>query len=283
MSGRRTFTILGCGSSGGVPRADGDWGACDPSDPRNRRSRCSLLVRQWSSPNLDDPMDATTIVVDTSPDFRTQSIEAALKRLDAIVFSHDHADQAHGIDDVRAFAIRQRRRIPVFFDAPTRATLTSRFSYCFAGVGGYPAILAAQPDVAPGVPFEAAGPGGALPIIPIAQDHGGSVSLGFRIGAFAYCNDVVDLDEAAFEALAGVEVLVVDALRYSPHPTHAHLAKALAWIERVGPQRAILTNMHVDLDFSRVAAETPAHVEPAFDGLTIEATFSASAARPVAF
>ncbi|MFZ4602169.1 MAG: MBL fold metallo-hydrolase [Caulobacterales bacterium] len=268
---RRQFTILGCGSSGGVPRADGDWGACDPSDPRNRRRRCSLLVRQWSGEG-DDPMAATTLVIDTSPDFREQAIDAKLARLDAIVFSHDHADQAHGIDDVRAFAIRRRKAIATYFDAPTGATLTSRFAYCFFGQGGYPAILDAQPEIEPGSPFNVSGPGGDIPILPIAQDHGGSVSLGFRIGDFAYCNDVVDLNEAALDALDGVDVLVVDALRYAPHPTHAHLAKALDWIRRVRPQRAILTNMHVDLDFSRVAAETPAHVEPAVDGLIVETT-----------
>jgi phosphoribosyl 1,2-cyclic phosphate phosphodiesterase len=268
---RRQFTILGCGSSGGVPRADGDWGACDPSDPRNRRRRCSLLVRQWSGEG-GDPMAATTFVIDTSPDFREQAIDAGLLRLDAIVFSHDHADQAHGIDDVRAFAIRRRKAIPTFLDAPTGATLTKRFAYCFFGEGGYPAILKVQPEIEPGSPFNISGPGGDIPVLPIAQDHGGSVSLGFRIGDFAYCNDVVDLEDAAFDALAGVDVLVVDALRYAPHPTHAHLAKTLDWIARVSPRRAILTNMHVDLDFSRVAAETPPHVEPAVDGLSVETT-----------
>ena len=267
----RRFTILGSGSSGGVPRADGDWGACDPTEPRNRRRRCSLLVQQWREGETDDPQAATTIVIDTSPDFREQAIDARLKRLDAVVFTHDHADQAHGLDDVRAFALRQRKRIPVYLDAPTRKTLTRRFSYCFHGEGGYPPILQAMPDIAPGAPFAVDGPGGPIPLLPILQDHGaGAVSLGFRIGAFGYSNDVVDLDDAAFVALAGVRVWVVDALRYTPHPTHAHLERALAWIAQLGPERAILTNLHVDLDYARLTQETPAEVEPAYDGLSID-------------
>lgn len=267
----RRFTILGSGSSGGVPRADGDWGACDPAEPRNRRRRCSLLVQQWRAGETHDPQAATTLVIDTSPDFREQAIDASLKRLDAVVFTHDHADQAHGLDDVRAFAIRQRKRIPVFFDAPTRKTLTQRFSYCFHGEGGYPPILQALPDIAPGVAFTVDGPGGPVPLLPILQDHGaGTRSLGFRIGAFGYSNDVVQLDDAAFDALAGVKVWVVDALRYTPHPTHAHLERSLAWIERLGPEQAILTNLHVDLDYARLMAETPPDVAPAYDGLGID-------------
>jgi len=262
-------TILGSGSSGGVPRADGDWGACDPSEPRNRRTRCSLLVQRYDG--AFDAARATSVLIDTSPELRQQTAAAGMKRLDAVLYSHDHADQAHGIDDVRAFALRQRKRIPVYLDAPTRRTLTRRFSYCFYGEGGYPPILQAMPDIAAGAPFTVDGPGGPVPFLPILQDHGGgAVSLGFRIGAFGYSNDVVHLNDAAFEALAGVRVWVVDALRYTPHPTHAHLERALAWIARLGPERAILTNLHVDLDYARLAQETPAEVEPAYDGLSID-------------
>jgi len=271
----RRFTLLGSGSSGGVPRADGEWGACDPAEPRNRRSRCSLLVQQWRGP-AGDPQAATTFVIDTSPDLRTQALAVGLRRLDAVVFSHDHADQAHGIDDVRAFALIQRRRIPTFLDGLTRQTLTRRFSYCFAGEGGYPAILDAQPDIVPGVPFDVHGPGGPVTTLPILQDHGGTHSIGFRIGAFAYSNDVVELDAAAFDALAGVSVWVVDALRDKPHPTHAHLAKALAWIDRIGPARAILTNMHIDLDYGRLHRELPPPTEPGYDGLVIEMAHESS-------
>ncbi|MBU6374129.1 MAG: MBL fold metallo-hydrolase [Alphaproteobacteria bacterium] len=266
----RRFTILGSGSSGGVPRADGDWGACDPAEPRNRRRRCSLLVQQWRAGDTADAQAATTVVIDTSPDFREQAIAANLKRLDAVVFTHDHADQSHGLDDVRAFAIRHRRRIPVFLDAPTGATLTRKFAYCFYGEGGYPPILQLMPEITPPAPFAVDGPGGPIPFTPIVQDHGGTISLGFRIGAFGYSNDVVRLDDAAFDSLAGVVVWVVDALRYTPHPTHAHLERALDWIARLAPERAVLTNLHVDLDYARVLAETPPGVEPAFDGLAIE-------------
>lgn len=268
MSAHR-FTLLGTGSSGGVPRADGDWGACDPSEPRNRRSRCSLLIQKWAG-EPGDAADATTIVVDTSPDFREQALRAGMTRLDAIVFSHDHADQSHGIDDVRAFAIRQRKRIATYMDATTRATLTARFSYCFFGQNGYPPILDGSHAIEAGAPMVIEGPGGPVRMMPILQDHGGGVaSLGFRIDDFAYNNDVVRLDEVAFAALDGVAVWVVDALRYAPHPTHAHLDRALEWIARVRPERAVLTNMHVDLDYGRLVRELPPDVEPGFDGWSI--------------
>jgi len=268
MTGALEFTILGCGSSAGVPRADGNWGVCDPADPRNSRSRCSLLVRR-SSP--DGAEQETTVLVDTSPDLRLQTACAGAKRLDAVLFTHDHADQTHGLDDVRAFAMRNRRRTPCHMDEATHETLMKRFGYVFRGEGGYPAICDDHIIPPHGVDWAVDGPSGSIPVVTFDQDHGGIRSVGYRFGPVAYSSDVVDLPPEAFAALAGVRVWIVDALRYTPHPTHAHLAKTLDWVERIRPERAILTNMHIDLDFKALQAELPEGVEPAYDGLRFTA------------
>jgi phosphoribosyl 1,2-cyclic phosphate phosphodiesterase len=266
MSGILEFTILGCGSSGGVPRADGDWGACDPENRRNSRSRCSLLVRRTG----EGPQVETTAIVDTSPDLRLQTAQAGAKRLDAILLTHDHADQVHGVDDVRAFFIRQRAKIGCHMDAATEASMMRRFGYIFEPEGGYPAICERRRLPAHGVRWSVDGPSGAIPVVTFDQDHGGVRSVGYRFGGVAYSSDVVDLDEAAFEALAGLDVWIVDALRYRPHPTHAHLERALEWIARLRPRRAILTNLHIDLDYETLKAELPVGVEPAYDGLRFQ-------------
>jgi phosphoribosyl 1,2-cyclic phosphate phosphodiesterase len=268
MSLRTRVTILGCGSSGGVPRVGGDWGACDPADPRNRRRRCSMLIERWRT-RLDEGA-ATTVLIDTAPDFREQALDAGIARLDAILFTHDHADQTHGIDDVRAIVQRQRARIPAFMEPSTWRSLEPRFGYIFSGVHGYPALLERQPLVTPLTPFEVDGPGGSIRFTPFAQDHGGVSSTGFRLDDFAYANDVVALPEESLQALAGVSVFVVDALRHTPHPSHATVTQALAWIARLQPQRSILTNLHIDLDYTALAASLPRGVEPAFDGLRLE-------------
>jgi phosphoribosyl 1,2-cyclic phosphate phosphodiesterase len=261
------FTLLGCGSSGGVPRADGEWGACDPHEPRNFRSRCSLLVRRRG----EGPAQETTAVVDTSPDFRLQSASAGVKRLDAVLLTHDHADQVHGLDDVRAFFLRQRgQRIPTFMDESTRANLARRFGYIFEGEAGYPAICEGHTIPPHGEAWAVEGPSGAIPIVTFAQDHGPVETVGYRFGDVAYSSDVVELTDEAFEALRDLEVWIVDALRYRPHPTHAHLERTLAWIARARPKRAILTNMHIDLDYATLVKELPPGVEPAFDGLRLE-------------
>jgi phosphoribosyl 1,2-cyclic phosphate phosphodiesterase len=262
---RLEVTILGCGASAGVPRADGNWGACDPAEPRNRRSRCSLMVRRRAA---DGP--ETTVVVDATPEFRLQVNAAGVRRLDALLLTHDHADQCHGIDDIRAFAISQRSRIACWADAPTRATLMSRFGYVFSGEGIYPAIADLHPVPPHGEAWEIAGPSGAIPVVTFDQDHGPLRSLGYRFGSVAYSSDLVDLPEASFAALEGLDVWIVDALRYTPHPTHAHLEKTLSWIERVKPRQAILTNMHIDLDYGELSRRLPAGVIPAYDGLTFE-------------
>jgi phosphoribosyl 1,2-cyclic phosphate phosphodiesterase len=266
MSGVLEVTLLGSGSSGGVPRADGEWGACDPADPRNLRTRCSLLVRRRG----EGAEQETTVVVDTSPDFRLQTAYAGVKRLDAVLLTHDHADQIHGLDDVRAFFIRQRAKIPCHMDASTTISALRRFDYIFQGEAGYPAICRAMPLPAHGVDWTVEGPSGAIPVVSFDQDHGSIRSVGFRFGAVAYSSDVVDLTEEAFAALHDLDVWIVDALRWTPHPTHAHVEKTLGWIERVRPRRAILTNMHIDLDYRDLAAKLPRGVEPGYDGLRFE-------------
>lgn len=271
VAGRLQVRILGCGSSGGVPRiggtnGGGDWGACDPTEPRNRRSRCSILLKT-QAPGRTEP---TMVLVDTSPDMRDQLLAARVERLDAVILTHEHADQCHGIDDLRALVIRSRRRMLVLMDEPTADAVMRRFAYCFTGTPAYPAILDARVELAAGREGQVEGPGGAIRFLTLAQDHGSMPSLGFRIGGFGYCNDVVRLPEETLAHLDGLDVLVVDALRYAPHPTHANVDQALAWIERLKPRRAILTNLHVDLDYARLRAELPAHVEPAYDGMEFE-------------
>jgi phosphoribosyl 1,2-cyclic phosphate phosphodiesterase len=266
MTGALEFTILGCGSSAGVPRADGNWGVCDPDEPRNRRSRCSMLVRRRG----EDAEQETTVLVDTSPDLRLQTAGAGVRRLDAVLFTHDHADQVHGIDDIRAFVVRNRRRTPCHMDEATHATLMRRFGYIFRGEAGYPAICTDHLIPTHGVEWAVDGPSGPIPIVTFDQDHGGVRSVGYRFGSVAYSSDVVGLPPGAFDALAGVKVWIVDALRYAPHPTHSHLAQTLEWIARIKPERAILTNMNIDLDFKTLQSEVPDSVEPAYDGMRFE-------------
>jgi phosphoribosyl 1,2-cyclic phosphate phosphodiesterase len=267
MSGVLEFTVLGCGYSGGVPRADGEWGFCDPAEPRNRRSRCSLLVRRLGG---EGPEAQTTIIVDTSPDLRLQTTAAGVARVDAALITHDHADQTHGIDDLRAFFLRQGSRIPCYMDAATLHELGGRFRYIFNAMSGYPAICEPRPLPPLGRRFEIDGPSGPIPVDTFDQDHGVMRSVGYRFGGVAYSSDVVDLPEEAFEALGNLDVWIVDALRDRPHPTHAHLAKALDWIAKLKPKRAILTNLHNDLDYNALTARLPPGVEAAYDGLRFE-------------
>jgi len=257
---------LGSGSSGGVPRIGGpggagEWGACDPTEPRNRRRRCSILVERGQ----------TQVLVDCSPDMRDQLIDARVSRLDAVLITHDHADQSHGIDDLRMVAQNMMARVDVYAADETLRVLMDRFGYCFKGreVGAYPAILDPHLIARPFAEFAIEGQGGPIPVRAFDQDHGTMISQGFRFGPIAYSSDVVNLDDAAFAALEGVECWIVDALRLRPHPTHAHLEKTLSWIDRVRPKRAILTNLHIDMDFATLVGSLPAGVEPAYDGLTI--------------
>jgi phosphoribosyl 1,2-cyclic phosphate phosphodiesterase len=251
-------TMLGCGGSGGVPMIGGNWGRCDPNNPRNRRLRASILVQS----------DTTNVVIDTSPDFRQQILDAAVERLDAVLYTHGHADHLHGIDDLRPATFVTGRPIPMYADHQTLADIRKRFRYVLEVREDEQRLYKplAEPHVIDG-PFSV----GDLRVVPFAQGHGVSgTTLGFRIGAVAYSTDVVDLPEASFEALAGIEVWIVDCLRERPHATHSHLAQTLAWIERVRPRRAILTHMNHTLDYAVLAAQCPPGVEPGYDGLVIE-------------
>ncbi len=272
MTAELEVVILGSGSSGGVPRADGNWGVCDPANPLNRRSRCSLMVRRLSE---EGPARQTTVVVDASPEFRLQTSAAGVRRLDGLLMTHDHADQAHGIDDIRAFALAQRARINCWMDAPTRANLMRRFGYIFEGEGYYPAIADIHEVPPHGTAWSVTGPSGSIPVVTFDQDHGGVRSVGYRFGNLAYSSDVVDLSAEAFAALGGLDVWIVDALRYAPHPTHAHVDRTLEWIARVKPKRAILTNLHIDLDYEELKGRLPPGVEPAYDAMAISIEISA--------
>jgi len=252
-------TILGCGPSGGVPLIGNDWGACDPANPRNRRRRASILVQDRGA----------TLLIDASPDMRLQLLDAGVGRLDAILFTHAHADHTHGVDEVRALNRTMGEPMPIYASPETLAELRQRFAYIFrpqdpaAGAVFYkPALI---PHIIDG-PFEVAGIG----VAPFTQDHGFSKTLGFRFGAVAYSTDAMALDEGAFAALDGVEVWIVDCYRRTPHPTHTHLARTLEWIGRVRPRRAILTHMDRDLDYDTLRRELPEGVEPGYDGLVIE-------------
>jgi len=260
------FTILGCGSSGGVPRPALGWGACDPHNSKNRRRRTSLLVERRA------PSGVTRVLVDTSPDLREQLLDADVDWLDGVFYTHEHADHTHGIDDLRALFIKRRQLVDVYFDEHTDKVMRERFAYCFESPPGseYPPILRVH-DLKAYRPVTIAGEGGPITALPFRQEHGDILSLGFRFGNLAYSCDLSGLHAESVNALAGLEVWIVDALRYRPHPSHFCLADALAWIERLKPKRAILTNMHADLDYDALRKELPAHVEPAFDGMAISA------------
>jgi len=256
-------TILGCGSSGGVPRLGGDWGACDPSEPRNARSRCSALFERIT------PAGRTAVLIDTSPDMRSQLLRANVGRLDGVLYTHAHADHVHGIDDLRMIVINMRARLPVWADAPTHAALMERFGYAFVQPEGsmYPPILDIN-LMEDNVTIN--GAGGPLTFTNFTVPHGSINALGFRVNNVAYLPDVADIPDNVWPDLEGLECWIVDALRRDPHPTHSHLAQTLGWIEKVAPKQAVLTNMHNDLNYATIRDETPAHIQPAYDGLHID-------------
>ena len=260
-----TLTILGCGSSAGVPRPALGWGRCDPNNPKNRRRRCSLLVERVSNPGT------TRVLIDTSPDLREQLIDAKVDHIDAVFLTHEHADQTHGIDDLRSVVLHQRRRIPTYFNVSTAKDIMARFSYCFISPKGseYPPILDRM-AIEANESCKIEGKGGDVTLSAFLLQHGHIPTLGYRIGNAAYSPDVSDIPHESWPLLENLDLWIVDALRYAPHPSHFSLADALSWIERFKPKRAVLTNLHSDLDYEVLRQSLPAGVIPAYDGMRIE-------------
>ncbi|HXQ65597.1 MAG TPA: MBL fold metallo-hydrolase [Alphaproteobacteria bacterium] len=252
-------TILGCGGSNGVPLIGGNWGLCNPQNPRNRRLRASILVEEGG----------TRLLVDSSPDLREQLLATGNGWLDAVLYTHGHADHLHGIDDLRAVNAIRRSPLPAYADEETIAEIHRRFGYVLEPIEPSASGYFYKPCLAIS-PIKGKFQVKAVAIEPFPQDHGFSTTLGLRFGKIAYSTDVVALDERAFEVLRGVELWIVDCLRFAPHPTHSWLDRTLAWIARVKPARAILTHMNHSLDYDAVSACCPPGVEPAYDGLAIE-------------
>jgi phosphoribosyl 1,2-cyclic phosphate phosphodiesterase len=254
-------TILGCGGSDGVPMVGGpdgrgDWGACDPAEPRNRRTRASIHVADGD----------TSLLVDTSPDLRDQLIANGIGRVTHVAYTHDHADHTHGLNELRRLARIRGGRMPIYADGDTLVRLRRRFGYAFEEAPGspYPAILDAREIIGP---FTA----GSLSVVPFAQEHGfGQTTLGFRLGDFAYSTDTVGFSDDSFRAMEGISVWIVDCYGEERHPTHAHWPLVLSWIERVRPRRAILTHMGAGLDYRTLRSRCPPGVEPGYDGLVID-------------
>ncbi len=260
------LTILGCGSSAGVPRPALGWGACDPTNPKNRRRRCSLLVEQTGEGGA-----ATRILIDTSPDLREQLIDAEVDHLDALFLTHEHADQTHGIDDLRSVVLHQRRRIPAYFNMSTAKDIMARFSYCFVTPEGsqYPPILDRH-GIEGGESRTIKGKGGTVTLSAFNLEHGDIPALGYRIGGAAYTPDVSDIPEASWPFLRELDLWIIDGLRYRSHPSHFSVNDALSWIDRLKPKRAVITNMHADLDYEELRQSLPHGVVAAYDGMRLD-------------
>ncbi len=266
------MTILGCGSSGGVPRVGGDWGVCDPAEPKNRRMRCSVLVEQWAGEEEPAQDQRTILLVDTSPDLREQLLLSGTARLDALLFTHEHADQTHGIDDVRALAYRMAQRIPTYMDRPTHDEVANRFHYLFKTPEGrvHPPILDLQPLIKNGSKIEIEGPGGTITAEFLSVSHGPTPSGGFIFnGKMAYTPDVWSIDDETLQRLTEIDIWVMDALRYNEHPTHAHADRCMQWIARTQTQKAVLTNLHIDMDYQALSSELPGRHCVAYDGMRL--------------
>ena len=253
-------TVLGCGGSSGTPAVDWGWGRCDPGNPRNRRLRPSILVENG----------ATRLLVDTSPDLRQQLLDAEVKRLDGVLFTHYHADHLHGIDDLRPINRAIDAPLDAYADGDTIAVIWQRFGYVFETLNE-DAKFFYKPTL---IPHEVGGGStihiGDITAEVIEQNHGYCTSLGFRFGPIAYTTDVVELPDYAFDVLQGVETWIIGVLTDKPHPTHAHVGKALDWVARIKPGRAVLTHLSTYFDYHALAGQLPPGVEPAYDGMVIE-------------
>ncbi|MCF6199715.1 MAG: MBL fold metallo-hydrolase [Hyphomicrobiaceae bacterium] len=256
-------TILGCGASGGVPRIGGHWGNCDPTNLKNTRRRCSILVEKTSNNGT------TRVLVDTSPDLRMQLIDAGIGEVDGVIYTHEHADHTHGVDDLRQVAFNKKQRTDVYMTKRVMDYLVPKFSYCFESPPDsfYPSILNAR-EMTAYKTFSIEGEGGAIDILPMDQHHGSILSMGFRFGDFTYSTDVNEFPDETAAALYGTKIWGIDALRYNAHKTHFNVETALSWIERIGPDQAFLTNMHHDLDYEALKAMLPENVSPSHDGLS---------------
>lgn len=248
--------MLGCGTSSGVPRIGGDWGLCDPDDPRNRRTRASILVRSAT----------TTILVDTGPDMRQQLLDARVGEVDAVIWTHEHADHTHGIDDLRQLFHARGMAVPGYGRPETLDILRARFAYAFTGRYGYPATTIAMP-------FDDETTIGDIRIRSVDMPHGHIFSTGLRFShggaVVGYATDFNVVTDEMLALFEGCDLLVIDALRHDPHPTHPHLAMTLAAIAATRPKRAVLTHMDQTMDYAALAAELPGGIEPGYDGLEV--------------
>ncbi len=255
--------VLGCGGSAGVPMlggADGrgDWGACDPAEPRNRRSRASIVL---------EAADGHRVLVDTGPDLKQQLLANGIGRIDSILYTHAHADHVAGLDDVRTLNRILDEPIAVYGTGTVLAELAHRFAYAFrpwSPPGFYRPVLVPH-EVAAGDRLEIDG----LPLALFEQRHGRGTTLGIRIGSFSYSTDVVALDDAALAAIAGSEVWLVDCFQRQPHPAHADLSLVAGWARRLGIRRTVLTHMGTDMDWDWMRRNLPDGLEPAFDGMVL--------------
>ena len=250
-------TILGCGPSAGVPLIGCDCGVCTSDNPKNKRTRSSILIES----------DTTTILIDASPDLREQALRENIRRIDALVMTHAHADHCHGIDEMRSFNYLSDAVIPIYADDKTLKDITQRFGYLFLPPDTHWYRGALEPHIIrEGVPFRV----GDIELIPFMQEHGKSHSIGYKIGNFVYSTDVNNFPNDSMQYLENIDVWLVDSLREDPAPAHAHLALTLEWITQFKPRQAVLTHMSHVFNYDALSARLPAHVTPAFDGFSFE-------------